>query len=882
LQQCQIASQEFHSKISRNDKNKILKSINKGKKMKKITVFSILLILLTMLFAKSNEVYFQFELPEKDQLNQLSRIISIDKIENNQVYAYANQEELSNFQKTNISHTILPHPNTLHQVTTSDDFDDVRSWTAYPTYEAYVSAMYQFETDYPNLCDVFSIGQSVNGREILFAKITQNVSVSAPKPQFQYTGQMHGDETVTYILLLNLIEYLLQNYSTDSYVANLVDNIEIWINPLSNPDGTYAGGNHTVQNATRYNANSRDLNRNYPDMLDGNHPDGYAWQPETVAMLNIADANHFVMSANLHSGAVVVNYPWDRISTRHADDDWYQYVSNIYASQAQIDSPGFSTYFTGFNNGITNGYDWYSVNGGRQDYMNYFQNCREVTLELSSTKLLPENQLANYWNYNKNALMYYMEQVMYGINGTITDEFGAPLVATVEIVGHDSHNSHVFSRAAFGDYYRPIYAGTYNVKFSAAGYDDIIIENVVVQQNQTTILHVQFGVEAVTQQFAFSSGWDLISLAVHPDNMTPASLFSPILDDVLQIKNLTQTFDPSVPEFLNTLTELNDGYAYWIHLDNAANLSLTAPAVDVNSTTIQLQSGWNLIGYPIIQSQNVETALAAIQAELLQVKSLTQSYDPTLPEFLNTLTHLEAGKGYWMQVSDACSFTYPSAKNEVIVSAKDDAIWQPVIYPNNSAVVYAVIELGDISENDVLAAFVGDECRSVSYPVFFEGNFYATFVLQLAEQNEQIHFKLHQNSNGQILNSDSTLSLSFGETVGTAPDALFPLSFPLTGNDTDVVAAKPKLSNYPNPFNPSTTIQFSNELFEQNELLTLEIYNLKGQKIRQFNIHNSTLNINEVVWDGKNEQNEAVSSGIYFYQVTAGKYKIREKMLLLK
>jgi hypothetical protein len=218
----------------------------------------------------------------------------------------------------------------------------------------------------------------------------------------------------------------------------------------------------------------------------------------------------------------------------------------------------------------------------------------------------------------------------------------------------------------------------------------------------------------------------------------------------------------------------------------------------------------------------------------------------------------------------------------VIVSAKDDAIWQPVIYPNNSAVVYAVIELGDISENDVLAAFVGDECRSVSYPVFFEGNFYATFVLQLAEQNEQIHFKLHQNSNGQILNSDSTLSLSFGETVGTAPDALFPLSFPLTGNDTDVVAAKPKLSNYPNPFNPSTTIQFSNELFEQNELLTLEIYNLKGQKIRQFNIHNSTLNINEVVWDGKNEQNEAVSSGIYFYQVTAGKYKIREKMLLLK
>jgi hypothetical protein len=847
--------------------------------MKKIIFLTMFLAILNLVFAKSNEVYFQFEVENKSEINQLSNIISIDKIENEKVFAYASEKEMLEFQKTNIPYTLLPHPNTLNEVTTSDDFNDVRAWTAYPTYEAYVSAMYEFETNYPNLCDVFSIGQSVDGREILFAKITQNVSVSAPKPQFQYTGQMHGDETFTYIALLNLIEYLLQNYSTDSYVTDLVDNIEIWINPLSNPDGTYAGGNHTVQSATRYNANSIDLNRNFPDMLSGDHPDGNAWQPETVAMLNIADANHFVMSANLHSGAVVVNYPWDRISARHADDDWYQYVSNLYATQAQTDSPGFPTYFTDFNNGITNGYDWYTTSGCRQDYMNYYQNCREVTLELSSTKLLPEADLANYWNYNKNALMFYMEQVMYGINGVVTDELGNPLVATIEIVGHDNNNSQVYSDAEFGDYYRPIYAGTYDVTFSATGYDDIIMENVVVTQNNATVLNVQFGVSDETQQFALNSGWDLISLAVHPDNMTPASLFSPIIDDVLQVKNLTQSYDPNLPEYMNTLTQLNDGYAYWIHLENAANLSVTAPAVDVNSTTIQLQSGWNLVGYPALQSQNVETALTGIQTYLLQVKSLTQSYNPDLPEYLNTLTNLESGKGYWMEVSEACSFTYPAAKQDAFIAGKDDATWQPVMYPNNSAVIYCQLNHSVLSENDVLGVFVGDECRSVSYPVFFEDNFYATFVVQLAEPEEEVYFKLYQTSSEQILTSDASLSLTFGETVGTYPDDLVNISFPLTSNDTDVISVCPQMSNYPNPFNPTTTIVYSLPESSQTEL---NIYNCKGQFVTQLvnNFQNS--GNYQLIWDGKNEQNETVSSGIYFYRLTTEKHSITEKMLLMK
>ncbi len=88
--------------------------------------------------------------------------------------------------------------------------------------------------------------------------------------------------------------------------------------------------------------------------------------------------------------------------------------------------------------------------------------------------------------------------------------------------------------------------------------------------------------------------------------------------------------------------------------------------------------------------------------------------------------------------------------------------------------------------------------------------------------------------------------------------------------------------NYPNPFNPSTTIsyQFSNEQNQQDEQKKIEIYNLKGQKIRQYSI----LNIqSSIVWDGTDENNQPVSSGVYFYQLKAGNnFSETKRMLLLK
>ena len=482
--------------------------------------------IISNLFKERGELYFKFENSNPKKLYELSRIISIDEVNDDEVFAYANKKGFGEFLEMDLQYTVLTPPSMLipAKMLSSVNSKEVDDWDFYPTYEAYVDMMYQFATDYPDLCQVFSIGQTANNRELLFARISDNVGQDEGEAQFMYTGTMHGDETTGYILLLRLIDYLLSNYGTDAQVTNLVQNLDIWINPAANPDGTYAGGNSTVNGATRLNGNWVDLNRNYPDPQDGPHPDGEAWQPETLAFMAIAEDNHFVLSSNFHGGTEVCNYPWDTWPDLHADDAWWQYVCREYADSAHFYSPG--GYMSGYNNGITNGYAWYEVNGGRQDYMNYFHQCREFTLELSDVKLLPASQLPAHWEYNYRSFLAYMEQTLFGIGGTVTDiTTGDPLIAQIFIENHDMDSSMVFTDGTSGKYFRPVFAGTYDVTFSASGHYPQTFENVSVQNRQLTIIDVQLDVGELLADFTANNTNIPIGSSV---NFTDLSFGSPV------------------------------------------------------------------------------------------------------------------------------------------------------------------------------------------------------------------------------------------------------------------------------------------------------------------------------------------------------------------
>jgi hypothetical protein len=432
------------------------------------------------------EVVLKFAKPSNISLAQITRMLSIDKVKNDTIYAYLNRKEFATFLKLNINFDIVETPQIVRTLKSSGSIWD---WNQYPTYGEYVSMMDSFAHAYPSLCKIIDAGKSVKGHSILFARISSDTT--RLKPKIMYSSTMHGDELVGYVLMLRLIEYLLKNYNSNPLITTLVDCLEIWINPLANPDATYKGGDNDVFHATYFNADSINLNRNFPDPVEGPHPDGDAvYEPETKAMMTLMNKYKYILSANFHSGSEVVNYPWDSRPEMHPDSNWFKYISQEYADSAHI--YGRIGYFTDVSlSGITDGYDWYAVYGGRQDYITFFLHGREVTIELDVTKFTPENQLDNLWNYNYRSFLHYIEQAEFGIRGIVFDSLNHdPLKVKIELVGHDDNSSFIYSDSLSGRYYRLIDAGNYTLRFSAPGYFSKEFNNVTVNNKQSTWLDV--------------------------------------------------------------------------------------------------------------------------------------------------------------------------------------------------------------------------------------------------------------------------------------------------------------------------------------------------------------------------------------------------------
>ncbi|NQV18702.1 MAG: carboxypeptidase regulatory-like domain-containing protein [Armatimonadetes bacterium] len=786
--------------------------------IKKVVFIVVLTLIFSSIFSlEIHEKYFKFSINSKNELEKLTGIISIDNVIGNEVFAYANQSEFEEFQKLGYLYEILPNPSTLIIPEMASSPDQMRDWDYYPTYEAYIDMMYQFETDYPDLCIIQNIGYSVNGREIIFAKISDNVNQEEDEPEFMYTSTMHGNETTGYVLMLHLIDYLLTNYGIDDRVTNIVDNIEVWINPLANPDGTYTGGNNVIVNPTRYNANGVDLNRNFPDPEDGQHPDGNPWQVETIAMMDLAYAHSFVLSSNIHGGAEVINYPWDTWAQLHADDDWWQEVSHTYANAAQANSP--YGYMNGFNNGITNGYAWYTINGGRQDYMNYFHGCREMTLEISNVGFLPASQLPAHWDYNKESFLLYLEECLYGIRGVVTDSYGQPIEALITVYDdtgqlHDFDNSEVFTDPDVGDYHRMIAPGNYDIEVSAYGYISQIVEDIIVQDSEIQVRDVTL-IEAPT--------------------VTVTGIVTDI-DTGFPIENATVEILDAPIEPVQT----NSDGEYIIEnvVEGTYNFRVTAFNYANYSAEIAVNSSSNIIDFVLFAS--------------IHESFETGNFNTYLWEF--------GGAEHWDIDGYYAYDGFYSAKSGNITH-------------NRVSQILVTLETTFPCE----ISFFRKVSSEVGYDYL---RFYINGVLQdewSGERDwEQMFYFTPYGTNTFLWEYYKDNSVSNGDDAGWIDYIVFPPTSITNIENVQLLFSPELIGNYPNPFNPETTICFTLNT-ENTEII---IYNIKGQKVKTFNsFPNPDLSggTSEVVWDGTDENNIPVGSGIYFY-----KLKVNDKIIAIK
>lgn len=134
----------------------------------------------------------------------------------------------------------------------------------YVTMEKYLK---ELNGNYANITRLYSIGTSVEGRELYVMEITKNPGKHSPeKPEVKYIGNMHGNEVVGREMLLLLLRYLCENYGTDKRVTRIVETVRLHILPSMNPDGYEISKENDVYGIKgRANAKGVDLNRNFPD-----------------------------------------------------------------------------------------------------------------------------------------------------------------------------------------------------------------------------------------------------------------------------------------------------------------------------------------------------------------------------------------------------------------------------------------------------------------------------------------------------------------------------------------------------------------------------------------------------------------------------------------
>lgn len=98
-------------------------------------------------------------------------------------------------------------------------------------------------------------------------------------------------------------------------------------------------------------------------------------------------------------------------------------------------------------------------------------------------------------------------------------------------------------------------------------------------------------------------------------------------------------------------------------------------------------------------------------------------------------------------------------------------------------------------------------------------------------------------------------------------------------NPTTHLIKENNITNYPNPFNPNTTIAFE---LKQKGLVSIDIYNIKGQKVRSLLNEEKAQGQHTVIWNGKDDNNHSTGSGLYFYRMKSGNYTSTGKMILMK
>jgi|GEM_PF-1153860 len=358
-----------------------------------------------------------------------------------------------------------------------------------------INAMQQAAANYPQICQFVDLTVRYNapltyeGRHMYAVKVSDNVSQDEDEPAFLLVACHHAREIVTPVIALYALEQFTTKYGTDPRITALVNEYEIWIAPVWNPDGyqyMYYTNNNWRKNRRVFTGGTGvDLNRNYPfgwstacsgstnpssDTYKGPSP---ASESETQTMMLWSDERHFTKVVDFHSygrevlpGYACLPHPFDSYLDSEATT-----LSQMCGYGGRIRTP--------------------SAEGEEQQWQLATRNSYAFLIE-THTSFQPayssaQSEAQMVWP----GILWMLERPI-PLAGHVTDAVtGAPLAAQIELVGVNFPNGETnYSSGRFGRYHIFAPPGNYNVRFSVTGYEPKTVP-VTIVANTATVLNVQ-------------------------------------------------------------------------------------------------------------------------------------------------------------------------------------------------------------------------------------------------------------------------------------------------------------------------------------------------------------------------------------------------------
>ncbi|MDP8201052.1 MAG: right-handed parallel beta-helix repeat-containing protein [Candidatus Tenebribacter burtonii] len=393
----------------------------------------------------------------------------------------------------------------------------------------------------------------------------------------------------------------------------------------------------------------------------------------------------------------------------------------------------------------------------------------------------------------------------------------------------------------------------------------------------------------------------------------------PVLDDIYAEEDIAANvlydiMSPPIPaalELVETQGGVNDIYfdTYWHHddqqftsvkgykleMNEAATLEITGFLEYPEQIINLVAGGENWTGYFLEESMNPFDALAEVLDKINRITTRTFTYIkladnswlgigniPRVPTLnygdLVIVNCTENGSFFW---GEGGAGTVPI---ETRSSSQDFTYTEEADY----IPVYVELDLEALDNPTEIGIFVENECKGaeVIEDTLVQIRAYV-FNDSLILDPGSVEFQLSYGSRAENVLIDSYTikenlddagrmgKLDFTQTQ----NSYYLISLNEDDNNVPEVAKTSLNQNYPNPFNPSTTIAYS---ILNDGMIELKVYNIKGQLVKTLVMGEQQTGSYEVVWNGKDNNEKNISSGVYFYKLSTKDKTIMKKMLILK